>query len=65
MNKVVLASLLAVAGALTLASPTVAQQPAAGQVQMSADEYAAYNNAKTQTTPAAQAGELAAEAVPR
>jgi hypothetical protein len=55
MNKVVLASLLAVAGALTLASPTVAQQPAAGQVQMSADEYAAYNNAKTQTTPAAQA----------
>jgi len=55
MKKVVLASLLAVTGAFTLASSTFAQQPAAGQVQMSADEYAAYNNAKTQTTPAAQA----------
>jgi hypothetical protein len=54
MKKVVVASLLAVAGALTVASSTFAQQPA-GQVQMSADEYAAYNNAKTQTTPAAQA----------
>src|SRR6202034_3724820 len=26
-----------------------------GQIQMSAEEYAAYNNAKTQSTPAAQA----------
>jgi hypothetical protein len=32
-----------------------ALQATAGQVQMSADEYAAYNSAKTQTTPAAQA----------
>ena len=55
MKKVVLASLLAVAGAATPASLLYAQQPAAGQVQMSADEYAAYNSAKTQTTPAAQA----------
>jgi tetratricopeptide (TPR) repeat protein len=79
MKKVVLASLLAVAGAAPLVSVMVAQQPAAGgaqqpaagaqqpaagaqqtgpgggQIQMSADEYAAYNNANTQTTPAAKA----------
>jgi hypothetical protein len=54
MNKVVRASLLAVAGAATLVSYAIAQQPA-GQVAMSADEFAAYNNAKTQTSPAAQA----------
>jgi hypothetical protein len=54
MNKVVLASLLAVAGAATFVSSALAQQPA-GQVAMSADEFAAYNNAKTQTSPAAQA----------
>ncbi len=94
MKKVVLASLLAVAGAAFVAQPsfsqtpvnlgTAAQQPAAttaaapgnpcavpaasgpapvslgtgaagGQVTMSADEYASYNNAITQTTPAAKA----------
>jgi hypothetical protein len=55
MKKVVLASLLAVAGAATPASSMYALQATAGQVQMSADEYAAYNSAKTQTTPAAQA----------
>ena len=59
MKKVVLASLLAVAGAGLLAHPSFSQptgQAAApGQIQMSQEEYAAYNNAKTQTTPAAQA----------
>jgi len=60
MKKVVLASLLAVAGAGLLAHPGFSQQPtgqaaAPGQIQMSQEEYAAYNNAKTQTTPAAQA----------
>jgi hypothetical protein len=57
MKKVVLASLLAIATAAPFASMTIAQQPAAnsGSVQMSADEYAAYNNANTQTTPAAKA----------
>ncbi|MEO7029665.1 MAG: hypothetical protein ABI147_09715 [Acidobacteriaceae bacterium] len=58
MKKVVLASLLAVASALPLVQHGFAQAAApaaAGQVQMSAEEYAAYNNAKTQTTPAAQA----------
>jgi hypothetical protein len=68
MKKVVLASLLAVAGAGLLAHPGFAQPTtpapaqaapagqAGGQVTtMSQEEYAAYNNAKTQTTPAAQA----------
>jgi hypothetical protein len=68
MKKVVLASLLAVAGAGLLAhpgfaqptSPAPAQATPAGQASgqattMSQEEYAAYNNAKTQTTPAAQA----------
>lgn len=60
MKKVVLASLLAVAGAGPLAHIGFAQAaaPAAqagGQVQMSAEEYAAYNNATTQTTPVAKA----------
>jgi tetratricopeptide (TPR) repeat protein len=61
MKKVVLASLLAVAGAGLLAhtgfAQAAAQAPAGapGQIQMSQEEYAAYNNAKTQTTPAAQA----------
>jgi hypothetical protein len=56
MKKVVLASLLAVAGAVPMTSALFAQQPAAtGQVQMSPEEYAAYNNANTQTTPAAKA----------
>ncbi len=61
MKKVVLASLLAVAGAGPLAHCGFAQTaPAAtpqagGQVQMSQEEYAAYNNANTQATPAAKA----------
>jgi len=55
MKKVVLASLLAVAGAVGSASTTFAQAPAAGGIQMSADEYAAYNNANTQKDAAAKA----------
>jgi hypothetical protein len=60
MKKVVFASLLAVAGAVPVASFTYAQQPAAttganGQVQMSEAEYADYNAANTATTPAAKA----------
>jgi hypothetical protein len=61
MKKVVLASLLAMAGAVPLASLTFAQQPAAdgtqaaGGIQMSPAEYAAYNSANTQTTAAAKA----------
>ncbi len=53
MKKVVLASLLALVCAVPPASMLRAQ--AAGQVQMSADEYAAYNNANTQTDPTAKA----------
>ena len=58
MKKVVLASLLAVAGIATVVQPCFAQDapaPAAGQVQMSADEYKAYNDAAQAATPAAQA----------
>lgn len=55
MKKVALASLLAVAAAVSSASLAFAQQPAAGGIQMSQDEYAAYNNANTQTTAAAKA----------
>jgi hypothetical protein len=54
MKKVVLASLLAVAGAVGTASYTFAQAPAAGGIQMSAEEYAAYNNANTQANGAAK-----------
>lgn len=56
MKKVVLASLLALAGT-SFVPAMVAQQPAggAGSIQMSQDEYAAYNNASTQATPAAKA----------
>jgi hypothetical protein len=58
MKKVVLASLLTAICAAPSASVLYAQAaPAAGagQVQMGADEYAAYNNANTQTTPEAKA----------
>jgi hypothetical protein len=61
MKKVVLASLLAVAGAAYCWTPAIAQTPVSlgqqqsSQVQMSADEYAAYNNAVTQKDPAAKA----------
>ena len=60
MKKVVLASLLAVAGAAPLASLAYAQQPAAGGIQMSQDEYAAYNKANTETTAAAKAADFEA-----
>ncbi len=57
MKKVVLASLLAVAGAVpTALMAQAAAAPAAcgASVQMSEDEYASYNNANTQTAPAAK-----------
>jgi hypothetical protein len=57
MKKVVLASLLAVAGAVpTALMAQAAAAPAAcgADVQMSQDEYTSYNNANTQTTPAAK-----------
>ncbi len=54
MKKVVLASLLAVAGAVPFASLAYAQQ-AAGGIQMSQEEYAAYNKANTATTAAEKA----------
>lgn len=57
MKKVVLASLLAVAGAVPASLP-FAQQPApagGSGVTMSQAEYAAYNNANTQTTAAGKA----------
>ena len=49
MKKVVLASLLAVAGAAPFASLAYAQQAAAGGIQMSQDEYAAYNKANSES----------------
>jgi hypothetical protein len=55
MKKVVLASLLAVAGAVPSASFTFAQQQPAAGIQMSQAEYAAYNSANTQTTAAGKA----------
>ncbi|WP_158793840.1 hypothetical protein [Granulicella sp. L60] len=64
MKKAVVASLLAVASATGLAGIAVAQsqvnlgsnaQASSGGVQMSAAEYAAYNNAITQTTPQTKA----------
>jgi hypothetical protein len=55
MKKVVLASLLAVAGAVPSASLTYAQQASSGGIQMSQAEYAAYNKANTETTAAGKA----------
>src|SRR3979490_2257022 len=68
MKKVVVASLLAVAGmacvARTVAAQTQvnlgSQQPAGGGVQMPAAEYNAYNSAITQTDPKAKAAALEA-----
>jgi hypothetical protein len=70
MKKVVVASLLAVAGMACVVSTAVAQtqvnlgsnqqQPASGGVQMSAAEYNAYNSAITQTDPKAKAAALEA-----
>jgi hypothetical protein len=67
MKKVVVASLLAVASVTGVAGIAVAQtqvnlgsdaQSSSGGVQMSAAEYAAYNNAITQTTPQTKAPAL-------
>ena len=59
MKKVVLASLLTFAVAAPVSTIAFAQAAGApgatGQVQMSQEEYAAYNNANTQTTPQAKA----------
>ncbi len=55
MKKVVLASLLAVAGAVPFASLAYSQQSSSGGIQMSQDEYAAYNKANTETTAAGKA----------
>jgi len=55
MKKVVLASLLAVAGAVPSASLVYAQQASSGGIQMSQEEYAAYNKANTATTAADKA----------
>ena len=69
MKKVVVASLLAVAGMASIAQSAVAQtqvnlgsnaQSASGGVQMSPAEYAAYNNAITQSTPQAKAAAIEA-----
>jgi hypothetical protein len=60
MKKVVLASLLAVAGAVPLASLSYSQQPSSGGIQMSQDEYAAYNKANSETTAAAKAADFEA-----
>ena len=67
MKKVVVASLLAVAGMVCVAGSAVAQtqvnlgsnaQATSGGVQMSAAEYNAYNSAITQTDPKAKAAAL-------
>ncbi len=67
MNKVVVASLLAVAGVAFAAQPGIAQtqvnlgqnqQSSGGAIQMSAAEYKAYNDAITQTNPQAKAAAL-------
>jgi hypothetical protein len=69
MKKVVVASLLAVAGMVSVAGSAVAQtqvnlgsnaQATSGGVQMSPAEYNAYNSAITQTDPKAKASALEA-----
>jgi hypothetical protein len=65
MNKAVVASLLMVASFAPQAVKSAFGQDApaataAGQVQMSAPEYASYNNAMTQTTPQTKAPALEA-----
>src|SRR5258708_18938812 len=69
MKKVVVESLLAVAGMVSVAGSAVAQtqvnlgsnqQPAGTGVQMSPAEYNAYNSAITQTEPKAKAAALEA-----
>jgi len=58
MKKVVLASLLAVACAMS--SSSLLAQPQNGGVNMSADEYKVYNDAVTATTPADKAAKIEA-----
>ena len=69
MKKVVVASLLAVAGMVSVAGSAVAQtqvnlgsnaQATSGGVQMSPAEYNAYNSAITQTDPKAKSAALEA-----
>jgi hypothetical protein len=68
MKKVVVASLLAIAGMACVTGSVVAQtqvnlgsqQPAGGGVQMSPAEYNAYNSAITQTDPKAKSAALEA-----
>ncbi len=60
MKKVVLASLLAVACAVPLASLAYSQQPSSGGIQMSQDEYAAYNKANSETTAAGKVADFEA-----
>ena len=68
MKKVVVASLLAIAGMACVAGPVLAQtqvnlgsqQPAGSGVQMSPAEYNAYNSAITQTDPKAKSAALEA-----
>ncbi|WP_158786242.1 hypothetical protein [Granulicella sp. L46] len=55
MKKLILASLLVVVSAGSIASPVYSQQAASGGIQMSQDEYAAYNKANTAATPAEKA----------
>ena len=58
MKKVLLASLLTLVSAAPMVSISHAQlgtQQPAGKIQMSEEEYAAYNNANTQTDPNAKA----------
>ena len=58
MKKVLLASLLTLVSAVPMVSMSHAQlgtQQPAGKIQMSEEEYAAYNNANTQTDPTAKA----------
>ena len=60
MKKAVVASLLMVASFAIYAPKSAFCQTDPGQVQMSAPEYAAYNSAISQTTPAAKAPALEA-----
>lgn len=60
MKKVVLPSLLAVAGAVLSASLMYAQQSSSGGIQMSQAEYAAYNKANSETTAAAKVADFEA-----
>jgi hypothetical protein len=62
MKNVLLASVFAAGTIACMTAPraAIAQAPAGGQVQMSADEYNAYNASQTASTPAAKATALEA-----